>query len=250
MESPPPQEATSTAARPMTAARETSVSAPLGPCRWLVVMVALLVAGTRPHVTAVGSRAAMGWLTLCGLVPRFASIPWPPPRPERWSFLSASWRLSRWPCAAMRPLERDRHFPPRRQAAHFVASLNGLAPSSSVASGECAAKVGRSTVREGGRPERSALVHDVPICSSQQFTGRPSGLPSHPRTLILGGHGRAPAEQHRQPDPGAEGGPHRLLRAAHLRDAPRAPLHGRRRGCGPLPRRPAALRAGREDVKQ
>ena len=39
MESPPPQEATSTAARPMTAARETSVSAPLGTCRCLVVIV-------------------------------------------------------------------------------------------------------------------------------------------------------------------------------------------------------------------
>jgi hypothetical protein len=39
MESPPSQETTSTAARPMTAARETSVSAPLGTCRCLVVIV-------------------------------------------------------------------------------------------------------------------------------------------------------------------------------------------------------------------
>ena len=51
VEPSPPQEATSTMARPMTAVREPRVSAALGTCRCLVViMVALLVARTRPHV--------------------------------------------------------------------------------------------------------------------------------------------------------------------------------------------------------
>lgn len=69
MESSPPHEATSTAARPMTAARETSVSATPGTCRCLVVIVALLVAvlpatarrsGTAAPARHVGTPPAAG----------------------------------------------------------------------------------------------------------------------------------------------------------------------------------------------
>src|SRR6476620_5165874 len=85
MEPSPLHEATSTAARPMTAACETSVSAALGTCRCVVGIVCTPRRRAGRHVQdRAKPAAATGSPPLCRLVPRMASNPWSLPRPERW----------------------------------------------------------------------------------------------------------------------------------------------------------------------
>lgn len=84
MEPSPLHEATSTAARPMTAACETSVSAVLGTCRCLVVIVALLVAVLVGTFKTCETRSSDGIATPVRPGPKIASNPWSLPRPERW----------------------------------------------------------------------------------------------------------------------------------------------------------------------